>query len=731
MRTQIVAWMLIAASTLGVTGAGATVSPEGKAAKEEIVKPPRGKPDRKPNHLAGQTSPYLLQHLHNPVDWYAWGPEALGRAKKEGRPIFLSIGYAACHWCHVMERESFESEEIAKFLNENFVAIKVDREERPDLDEIYMNAVQIMTGQGGWPLSVFLTPDGKPFFGGTYFPPDDRYGRAGFLAVLRKIHEIWTTRPAEVAQSAEQMTERLRGIGDSATGALDGEMAGRPEMARAAAEVAGRFDEEWGGFGAAPKFPPESTLALLLREHARSEEKLPLRMVETTLDRMALGGMYDQVGGGFARYSTDEKWLVPHFEKMLYNQALLVPVYMDAWLLTGKPLYRRIVEETLDFVRREMTDSRGGFHSSLDADSEGHEGRFYVWTPAEVASVLGKDDGDLFCRVYGITPDGNFEGRSIPNLLGGDLAEHAKRVGSKEEDWVRRLAPLRAKLLAAREKRVRPASDDKVLAAWNGLMITAFARASQAFGREEDLSSALRAADFALGNLMKERRLLASYRAGRAHLNAYLDDHAFLARGLVDLYESCFDRKYLDAATAIARTMVLRFEDGAAGGFFFTSSDHETLLARNKSLYDGALPAGAGVAVEALMRLAAHRNDPRLRASAERALRAYRPVVARAPSGFASLLAAADFARGPVQEIAIVGAGSDPATRALLAVVRSRFLPNRIVAMAPPGGSVADLPLLDGKALLGGRPAAYVCRNYACRAPTSDPEVLARSLGGS
>ncbi len=686
---------------------------------------------RKPNHLAGQTSPYLLQHLMNPVDWYPWGPEALEKAKREDRPIFLSIGYAACHWCHVMEHESFENEGIAAFLNEHFVAIKVDREERPDLDEIYMNAVQVMTGQGGWPLNVFLTPDLKPFFGGTYFPPDARYGRAGLLAVLQKIHDIWTTRRKEAVESAGQMAERLRGITEAASGATDGEMAGRKEVVRAAAEAAGRFDETWGGFGAAPKFPPEGTLALLLREHARSGEKVALHMVETTLDRMATGGMYDQVGGGFARYSTDEKWLVPHFEKMLYNQALAVPVYADAWLVTRKPLYRRVVEETLDFVRREMTDPGGGFHSSLDADSEGHEGRFYVFTPDEVRLALGKEDGDLFCRVYGIAAEGNFEGKSVPNLLGGSLAEQAKRLGTTEEGLVAKLAPLRAKLLAARGKRVRPGSDDKVLTAWNGLMVTAFARAYQVLGRDEDLSSARRAADFLLQNLVRDGRLLVSYRAGKAHLNAYLDDHAFLARGLLDLYEASFDRKYLDAAVRVARTMIERFEDRKHGGFLFTSDDHEALLARSKSLYDGALPAGAGVAAEVLLRLAVHTGDERLRAPAARTLRAYRPLVERAPSAFASLLVAADFAQGQVLEIAIVGLPEDPQTRALLATVRGRFLPNRVVEAAPPGATVADLPLLAGKTLHGGKPAAYVCRNYACRAPTSDPEVLARNLGGS
>jgi uncharacterized protein YyaL (SSP411 family) len=676
-------------------------------------------PERRPNHLAGQTSPYLLQHQFNPVDWYPWGPEALAKAKAEGKPIFLSIGYAACHWCHVMERESFENEAIAKLLNASFVAIKVDREERPDLDEIYITAVQSMTGQGGWPLNAFLTPDGKPFFGGTYFPPEDRYGRPGFPAVLAAIGEAWRTRRDDVMASAADITSRLKAASQLPDKPAGDEPVGAKQTAAAAADLKSRFDATWGGFGPAPKFPPHASLALLLREHASTGDAAILKLVETTLDRMAEGGMYDQIGGGFSRYATDEKWLVPHFEKMLYDQALLVPVYVDAWRVTGKPLYRRVVMETLDFVRRELTSPDGGLYASLDADSEGHEGIFYTWTPDDVKAVLGSENGALFCTIYGIAPPGNFEGKSIPNLLGGPLADEA---------MVAKLAPMKAKLLAARGRRVRPATDDKVLTAWNGLMISAFAKAYDAFGREDDLRSARAAADFVLARLVKGDRLLVSYRSGKSHLNAYLDDYAVLGRGLVDLYESGFDRRDLDRGAGLARTLVARFADGH-GGFYFTSDDHEAVLARTRSTYDDAIPAGTAVAAETLLRLAVHLDDAGFRKAGLAALAALRPLVDRVPSAFSSLLNASAYAdRKNVVEIAVVGPRGAAGTRALLAAARARYLPARVIGWLDPAAGATDLPLLKGKTLSSGKPAAYVCRNYACDAPVSDPEVLAKAL---
>jgi len=648
------------------------------------------------NHLEGQTSPYLLQHVHNPVDWYPWGEQALARARSEGKPIFLSIGYAACHWCHVMERESFEDHAIAKLLNDSFVSIKVDREERPDLDEIYMTAVQMMTGQGGWPLNMFLTPEGKPFYGGTYFPPDDRYGRSGFPRVLAAIKDAWENRRDEIDEAAGGMAARIAEAGEisaDSSGTI-----GSAEAALAAADLAARFDPTWGGFGQAPKFPPHGAIALLLREHARTGEPVPRRMATVTLDRMAMGGMYDQIGGGFARYSVDERWLVPHFEKMLYDQALLVPVYVDAWLLTGAEIYRAVVLETLDFVRRELTDSEGGFHSSLDADSEGHEGKFYVWTPAEIEAVLGPEDGRDFCAAYDVTLAGNFEGKNIPNLSDATVSERE------------RFRPMREKLLAARASRVRPGTDDKVLASWNGLMITAFARAHQAFGRPQDLEAARRAADFVLGTMRKEGRLLAAWRGGHAHLNAYLDDYAFVARSLVDLHEAGFETRYLDVAVELARFSIERFA-GPEGAWYFTSDDHEALIARTKSRWDGALPAGAGVIAETLLRLALHRGDDALREAGEKTLADLAPLVKRQPSAFASALTAAGYAGLAPLEVKIAGRPDDPRARELLSAVRSAYLPARSIAWRP-----------DETA------AVLLCHGGACDAPVTSPEALARVL---
>jgi uncharacterized protein YyaL (SSP411 family) len=649
----------------------------------------------------------------------------------EDKPVFLSIGYASCHWCHVMERESFEDPQVAELLNRHFVPIKVDREERPDVDEIYMNAIQLTTGQGGWPLNVFLTPDLRPFMGGTYFPPEDRHGRIGFSTLLRRIHGLWRDARGDIHATATRLTLQLERVAAAPVDPAGRASIGHGELSRAAAELARRFDPRWGGFGPAPKFPPDGALGILLREHARTGDAVPLEMAETTLDGMARGGLYDHVGGGFARYSVDDRWLVPHFEKMLYSQALLVPSFVDGWLITGKRAYRRVVEQTLDFVRRELTDPAGGFRSSLDADSEGGEGRFYVWTPDEIDAVLGAEDGRLFRELYDITPRGNFEGCSIANLLGGSLAERAAAAGQSEERLARRVDRLREKLLAARARRVRPGTDDKVLTAWNGLMISAYCRAYQAFGRDVDLAAARRAAEFVLAALLREGRLLVSYRDGRAQLNAYLDDYAFLARGLLDLYEAAFDVRHLERAEGLVETLLAHFEDRSGGGFFFTSDDHEALLTRNHSLHDGALPAGAGVAAEVLLRLAVHRGREDFRRSAERTLESCRPAVARMPSAHASLLLATELARFPPPEIAIVGPPAAAATRKLLGVVRRRFRVCPVVQLAPAPVGDSPLAVLDGKQALNGKPTAHVCRDHACRQPTTDPAELARQLDGA
>ncbi|MCP3980111.1 MAG: thioredoxin domain-containing protein [bacterium] len=684
---------------------------------------------RPPNHLQGQTSPYLLQHLYNPVDWHPWGDEALALAAERDCPIFLSIGYAACHWCHVMERESFEDEQVAELLNEHFVSIKVDREERPDIDDIYMTAVQMRTGQGGWPLSVFLTPQLEPFMGGTYFPPTPRHGLIAFPDLLQRIVQVWTTRRDDAQREATALTERLTQIGGAPADSGGDEPIGHELCAHAAGQLSSSYDSTWGGFGPPPKFPPDGALGLLLREHARTGEGAPLDMTCTTLEAMASGGMYDQVGGGFARYSVDERWLVPHFEKMLYNQALLVPLYADASVLTGAPLFRRVVEETLDFARRELSDADGGFWSSLDADSEGHEGVFYVWKPEQILEALGAEDGALFNRVYGVEEQGNFEGRSIVHLLQGGLTRAAQELGTNPEDLVTRLAPLRRQLLEARGHRERPATDDKVLTSWNGLMLSALCRAHQVFGRAEDLDSAIGCAEFLQQRMTRDGRLLASYRRGKAQLNGYLDDYAFVARGLIELYETVFDRRWLDAALGLARAIVDHFEDEHHGGFFFTSDDHERLLTRSRTLHDGALPAGAGVAAETLLRLGAHFDDDALRNPARRLLTNFRSMIERMPSAHGSLLAAADFNAGPVVEIALVGDANDPAMAQLRNVAHRRFLPRKILAGG--SGDETETPrhaLLAGKKSLEGKPTAYVCRDYTCREPTTDPVELARQL---
>ena len=670
------------------------------------------------NGLAGETSPYLLQHKDNPVDWRPWGPAALEAARSEDKPIFLSIGYAACHWCHVMERESFEDESVAAYLNQHFVSIKVDREERPDIDEIYMNAVQLLTGAGGWPLTAFLTPDLRPFAGGTYFPPEDRWGRIGFRSLLERITAVWREDRDRVGHAGDELTGHLERIARAEHGDNDGAPTGPAEIERALAEMKARFDTQHGGFGAAPKFPPDAGLTLLLGA-ARDGDADAAPIVEHTLDAMARGGMYDHVGGGFARYSVDERWLVPHFEKMLYNQALLVPVYLEASTVFGREDFRVVAERTLDFVRCELTDPAGGFWSSLDADSEGVEGKFYVWDPAEIEAVLGKQDAALFCDAYDITSEGNFEGRSIPNRLHADLG------GAECSEP---LARLRETLLEAREERVRPATDDKVLTAWNGLMITAFARAHQTTGRDEDLVAATNAAEFALEHLVLDGRLRATWRRGSGALNGYLDDYAFLGRAMLDLYETDFDRRWLDFSADLAGAMLEHFEDPDRGGFFFTSDDHEKLLTRNTSTHDGALPSGSGVAAGWLWRLGGHLDDPRFRSAAQRTLVALRPAVERSASSFSTLLAAADLLQRAPVEIAIVGKLDDPRTRALLERAHARLRPGTTLAVGH-DEAVAGLPLFEGRAEIGGdRPAAYVCVDRACGAPVDDPDALDREL---
>ncbi len=672
-----------------------------------------------PNRLIHETSPYLLQHAHNPVDWHPWGEEALARARAEDRPIFLSIGYSACHWCHVMERESFENPDIAALMNANFVNVKVDREERPDIDSIYMGAVQSLTGRGGWPLSMFLTPAGEPFYGGTYFPPDDRHGMPGFPRVLAAIAEAYRTRRGDVASSAAQITASMRSMGQAIA---DYTPLSRDTMTQAYVRLRNGFDDEHGGFGTAPKFPQPMALDFLLRHHAATGDARAIEMVELTLTRMARGGIYDQLGGGFHRYSTDPFWLVPHFEKMLYDNALLSRLYLHAHQATGNPFYARIAQETIDYVLREMTDPLGGFYSAQDADSEGEEGRFFVWTPGEIDGALGREDGAAFRARYGVTHEGNFEGRNILHLPAGNGEAASEADGVIERG--RRL------LLDARSRRVPPATDTKVLTAWNGLMLRSIALAASVLHRPDYLRAAAANASFLLSNMKRGGRLLRTYRDGQARLNAYLEDYAMLADGLIALYEATFDRRWLDEAGDLARQMLDLFWEEREARFYDTGIDHETLIVRPRDITDNAMPSGGSAAADVLLRLSVLTDEPAYARTAAAALRSVQPYMERVPEGFGNWLGALNFHLSSPHEIAIVGPLHDAGTQALLDAVHARYLPNRVIAGFDPsdGASHDDLPLLEDKVAQGGRPTAYVCHSYVCQQPVTDAGELAEQL---
>jgi uncharacterized protein len=653
------------------------------------------------NRLANETSPYLLQHKDNPVDWYAWGDEALARATEEDKPILLSIGYSACHWCHVMERESFEDAETAALMNARFVCIKLDREERPDLDAIYMEACQAMTGAGGWPLNVFLTPEQVPFYAGTYFPPDSRMGTPGWRSVLEAVADAWEQRRDEIRTGGARVAERLRG---GALLSASREPMDARSLDEAVAGLRSQYDRAHGGFGGAPKFPPASALEFLLR---RGE----IEMTSHTLRAMASGGMYDQVGGGFARYSVDPYWLVPHFEKMLYDNALLARAYLHGWQVTGEPLFRRVCEETLDWALREMRGPEGGFFSAFDADSEGVEGKFYVWTVAEMREALaGEPDAEDAIAWFGATDRGNFEGRNIP----------VRGPGSPErlDDWRRRLYGVRA-------ERVWPGLDDKRLTSWNALAISALADAGAVLERGDYLDAAEACADFVLRDLRDEEgRLLRTWKDGRAKLNAYLEDHAFLLEALLTLYEAGFESRWFVEARALADAMIARFGDEQNGGFFETSSDHERLVARRKDLEDHPIPSGNAAAACGLLRLAALTGEQDYEARAVSVLRLLHELAPKHPQAFGHLLQALDFHLSPVKEVALVGDDVRPLER----VVRGAFRPHLVLAASSPAAHANGVPLLDGRSPVDGRPAAYVCEHFACKAPVTQPEELERLL---
>ena len=675
------------------------------------------------NQLIHETSPYLLQHAHNPVEWYPWGEEAFEKARSENKPVLLSIGYSACHWCHVMAHESFENEEIAKVMNELFVNIKVDREERPDLDQIYMNAVQMMTHHGGWPMTVFLTPDAVPFYGGTYFPPQDRYNMPGFPRVLISVAEAYRDRQDDIRETGTSLINELRRL--SATSGSDQPI--EKELLDAAyVGIVRSYDSINGGFGGAPKFPPAMAFEFLLRTHMRTGNREALEIVRHTCKQMADGGIYDQLGGGFHRYSTDAKWLVPHFEKMLYDNALLSRLYLHFFQISQEQWARETAEGILDYVLREMTHPEGGFYSTQDADSEGHEGKFFVWDIEEIQSTLGERDASLFCSYYNITKPGNFEGKNIPNVT-----RSLERVAEKHDVSVSELqASLnesRRKLFELRETRIKPDRDEKILTAWNGLMMASFAEAGVILNRPDYTDVARRNAQFVLSNLRKDGALLRTWKDGVAKFNGYLEDYSFLIEGLVTLFETTGEFRWLTKALALSVVMIQEFWDEEAGGFFFTGKSHENLIVRSKDFFDNATPSGNSVAALALLKLAVLSGEEKYRNLATAILREIGDSARKYPSGFGYALSAVDFLLSTPKEIAIVG--SDPFDiQPLLREVWRRYLPNKVVA---PGFGVDVIPLLENRGFVNDRPTAYVCEHYACKQPVNDVSELADQLFAS
>ena len=674
------------------------------------------------NHLQDETSPYLLQHADNPVDWYPWGEEAMQLAKEQDKPILLSIGYAACHWCHVMAHESFEDEATAAQMNADFINVKVDREERPDIDSIYMQAVNAMVGRGGWPMTVFLTPDGKPFYAGTYFPNEPRHGMPSFRQILTGVTQAWNEDRENVMGSAGEVTQQLQAISGMGLegGALDADI-----FKNALRGLGQRFDATWGGFGEAPKFPQPMTIEFLLRHSLGAEDGYALEMAEATLRKMAEGGMYDQIGGGFARYSVDHRWLVPHFEKMLYDNAQLARVYLHAWQVTGNDFYRRITEETLDYVLLEMRHEDGGFYSSQDADSEGIEGKFYVWSSGEIREALG-EDADIFMRIYGVSDEGNWEGHNILNLH-LDPKGLAAQLGIAPEALDARMSEARAKLYALRSKRIWPGLDDKVLTSWNGLMLAAFAEAGQSLGRPDYIDAAKSNADFLHRTMRRDSgRLVRTWKAGSdAKYNAYLEDYAYLADGLLALYEATFETRWVDWARELAELMLTHFRDTKNGGFFDTSDDHEQLIHRPKDLQDNAAPSANSMAASVLSRLSLLTGNGDYWQVAERSTATMSKFMSQYPSGFGQWLNVASFMLGEPREVALVGSKEE--LEPLLGVVRNGYRPFQVVAASTEGGE-APLPVLENRPRVDGKGTAYVCRKFVCQAPVTDPRDLAREL---
>jgi uncharacterized protein YyaL (SSP411 family) len=674
-----------------------------------------------PNHLNNESSPYLLQHANNPVDWYPWGAEALQKAKTENKPIFLSIGYAACHWCHVMAHESFEDEETAAFMNEHFVNIKVDREERPDIDSIYMQATISMTGSGGWPMSVFLAPDLKPFYTGTYFPPVRRYNMPAFKDVLAGLANAWQNDREEITKVGDQINSHLQHqaknqVSDSIL---------YDQLPAIAQTMQSTYDWGYGGWGDAPKFPQAMALEFLLHHSVKHKNDEYLKLIHHCLQAMARGGMYDVVGGGFSRYSTDSHWRVPHFEKMLYDNALLVRAYLHAWQVTKEPAYKRIVEETLDFISREMTHELGGFYSSLDADSEGEEGKFYVWTLDEIRDVL-KDESEFFEAAYGITVKGNWEGKTVLQRALDD-SSLAARFNLNLDAVPAKLAESHSKLYAARASRIRPGTDDKVLTAWNGLMLAAVAESARVLDRKDYLLMATRNAGFLLSNLRRDGKLRRSWRNGKATNEVFLEDYAALILGLLELYQTDFDTQWFIAARELADEMIAKFSD-PEGGFFDTPNDGETLLIRPKDIQDNAVPCGNSLACEVLIKMAALTDEGKYRDLAEKSLALITDFVLRYPLGFARWLSAAENAAGNMKQAALLGDAHDENFQRMLQAIRAEYRPGLITAASSHPINESSPALLRDRPLLNGKSTVYVCEGFVCKQPTTEIETLVEQL---
>ena len=670
------------------------------------------------NRLVHEKSPYLLQHAHNPVDWYPWGDEALQRARGEDRPIFLSIGYSTCHWCHVMERESFENETIAEFLNRHFVPIKVDREERPDLDNLYMTAVQAMTGHGGWPMSVFLTPDLEPFYSGTYFPPHSTGRMPGFLDLITRLSDAWRNDRRRVLDSSDQVADFLRRQAEQGTGGAAASPLDEAFLDAAYRDLASGYDETHGGFGGAPKFPTPHRITFLLRHHHRTGDERALAMATASLDAMANGGMHDHLAGGFHRYSTDARWLAPHFEKMLYDQASLLLAYTQAWQATGNPDYEAVARGIGEYVITTLTHPGGGFYSAEDADSEGEEGKFYVWSADEIDSVLGPGGGAVFRKNYDVTALGNWEDTNILHTERLDLLRDPDMILARRE------------LLDVRATRIRPHLDDKIVVAWNGYMIEALARAGFAFDEPRHLEAARRAEAFVHGHLYRDGRLLRHYREGAAGVAGYLEDYAYMGRALVALFETTFDPQYLERGHRLAGEM-LRLFHREEGGFVFSGADAEPLLAPVIELYDGAIPSGNSMAASFLLRLGHLTADRELRETGWKTVESFGTALQRSPSSFLEMAAALDFALGPNTEVVVAGEPGARETAAMLDVLRSKFAPNMVLAFRPPGGQellTSLVPYLETQTAIDGKPAAYVCRDYACTLPVHDAGALRERL---